>query len=258
MGDRPPTLPPMTIGSPAHTTDDAGRPGADEVTPQLSVVPDIADLQGAGRAPEDVSTDAAPTTDQQPPGGDPATQATGHPSPPTDVADVPADGSPEQLSDRSLIELIRERSESSDEPIMATSPSDEPAGGPLLAAPELQRPIEAPITDPYDGVVTRLEDEPVVIAPSLRSRISEYWFGIPLRTRRIGVGAILGIVLAVVLPAVLSTILLLGGLVALFMGGIGMLEPVFLRKLPPRLDERTLLMIGGGLLVTGMVIQLLI
>lgn len=106
--------------------------------------------------------------------------------------------------------------------------------------PEPDAPWEIPVTpEPAErqktGLAGRIEELPT--------------------TWKLGAGAaIAALVIAVFFPRIIATLMLIPGLVAVMVAGLGLVDPAYTRKLPSNLDEQRLLTGGGVLLAIGLII----
>jgi hypothetical protein len=106
--------------------------------------------------------------------------------------------------------------------------------------PEPEAPWEIPVTpEPVDRVKT-----------GLAGRLEE----LPTTWKLAAGGAVAALVIAIFFPRLIATLMLIPGLIAVMVAGLGLVDPAYTRKLPSNLDEQRLLTGGGILLGIGLII----
>jgi hypothetical protein len=87
-------------------------------------------------------------------------------------------------------------------------------------------------------------------------RLGDRWLNLPLSYRRAALGLAVLVLLWLLIPAVVATVMVLTGLVSCLVGGAGLADPSYTRRLPSQLSETRLLIAGAIMLVVGILIGL--
>ena len=110
---------------------------------------------------------------------------------------------------------------------------------------------------PFD-LTTEIFGEEEVPEPKrgFLKRLGDRWLDVPLAYRRAVLGVAIVVLLWLLIPAVVATVLVLAGLVSCLVGGAGLADPSYTRRLPSNLSEARLLIGGAIMLVVGVLIGL--
>ena len=223
--------PPVVAGSPAQA---AWRP-----TPAIDVPPpgDTASARGpvATRRPLPPVEPPDPASWRAVDGRSPTKDADRRTeTPPDDRAPVEPNGADD--ADNSLSDAVQSARA---EPLLAGFRKAEP-----------QAPLD---------VTKEIFGDPAEELPKKRGiggRLADRWLDVSLARRRATLGIAILVLLALIAPALVASLLVLAGLVACLVGGAGMADPSYTRKLPPELSEVRLLVSGGIMLVAGFLVGL--
>ena len=127
---------------------------------------------------------------------------------------------------------------------------------PLLSGfRDIEQDEPPPLARDINAEIFGDDDEPPAKAGALK-RLGDRWLAIPLARRRAVLGVAILVLAWLLIPTLVASVLVLAGLASCLIGGAGMADPTYTRKLPPQLTEARLLIAGGVLLVVGFLIGL--